>query len=107
VPGFDRSVFAKGFNGKLQRALENRWYISKFYDDFAVKVVYAASLVADAFDRYVIDGIVNGFAYLGGNMGQVLRRLQNGNVQRYTGLIVVGICLLLILVLYVLPWGGW
>jgi len=107
VPGFDRSVFAKGFNGKLQKALENRWYISKFYDDFAVKVVYAASLVADAFDRYVIDGIVNGFAYLGGNMGQVLRRLQNGNVQRYTGLIVVGICLLLILVLYVLPWGGW
>ncbi len=107
VPGFDRSVFAKGFNGKLQRALENRWYISKFYDDFAIKVVYAASLVADAFDRHVIDGIVNGFAYLGGNMGQVLRRLQNGNVQRYTGLIVVGICLLLILVLYVLPWGGW
>jgi proton-translocating NADH-quinone oxidoreductase chain L len=107
VPGFDRSVFARGVNGKLQRALENRWYISKFYDDFAVKVVYALSLVADAFDRYVIDGIVNGFAYLGGNSGGVIRRLQNGNVQRYTGLIVAGICALLILVLYVLPWGGW
>ena len=107
VPGFDRSVFAKGVNGRLQRALENRWYISKFYDDFAVRVVYALSLVADAFDRYVIDGIVNGFAYLGGNTGNLIRRLQNGNVQRYTGLIVVGICLLLILVLYVVPWGGW
>jgi hypothetical protein len=55
----------------------------------------------------VIDGIVNGFAYLGGNSGGVIRRLQNGNVQRYTGLIVAGICALLILVLYVLPWGGW
>lgn len=107
VPGFDRSVFARGINGKLQRALENRWYISKFYDDFAVKVVYALSLVADAFDRVVIDGIVNGFAYLGGNTGNVVRRLQNGNVQRYMALIVAGICMLLVLVLYVLPWGGW
>jgi NADH-quinone oxidoreductase subunit L len=107
VPGFDRSVFAKGVNGKLQRALENRWYISKFYDDFAVRVVYGLSLVADAFDRHVIDGMVNGFAYLGGNTGGFIRRLQNGNVQRYTALIVVGICLLLILMLYVVPWGGW
>jgi NADH-quinone oxidoreductase subunit L len=107
VPGFDRSVFAKGFSGKLQRALENRWYISKFYDDFAIRVVYAFSLVADLFDRYVIDGLVNGFAYLGGRGGNVLRRAQDGNVQRYTSLIIVGICLLLILVLYVLPWGGW
>jgi NADH-quinone oxidoreductase subunit L len=107
VPGFDRSVFAKGFSGKLQRALENRWYISKFYDDFAIRIVYAFSLVADLFDRYVIDGLVNGFAYLGGRGGNVLRRAQDGNVQRYTSLIIVGICLLLILVLYVLPWGGW
>ncbi len=106
TPGFDRSMFSTGFNGKVQRALENRWYISKFYDDFAVKVVYGLSLVADAFDRYVIDGIVNGFSFLGGNTGNFIRRLQNGNVQRYAGLIVVGICLLLILVLYILPWGG-
>ncbi len=107
VPGFDRSVFARGAVGKLQRAAENRWYISKFYDDFAVKIVYGLSLVADAFDRHVIDGIVNGFAYLGGNTGNFIRRLQNGNVQRYAGLIVVGVCALLILTLYILPWGGW
>ena len=91
----------------MQRALENRLYISQFYDDFAVKVVYALSLVADAFDRHVIDGLVNGFAYLGGNTGNLIRRLQNGNVQRYAGIIVAGICILLILMLYVIPWGGW
>lgn len=106
VPGFDRSIFSRGFNGKLQRALENRWYISKFYDDFAVRVVYALSVVADVFDRYVIDGIVNGFAYLGGNTGNVFRKAQTGDVRSYTALIVVGICLLLILMLYVIPWGG-
>ncbi len=107
VPGFDRSVFSRGVPGVFQRALENRWYISKFYDDFAVRVVYALSLVADAFDRHVIDGLVNGFAYLGGNTGGLLRKVQNGDVRRYAGLIVVGICLMLILTLYILPWGGW
>jgi len=100
-------VFARGLSGRLQTALENRWYISKFYDDFAVKVVYGLSLVADAFDRYVIDGMVNGFAFLGARSGNVIRRAQTGNVQRYASLIVVGLCLLLIFMLYIVPWGGW
>ncbi|HUV61542.1 MAG TPA: NADH-quinone oxidoreductase subunit L [Thermoplasmata archaeon] len=107
MPGFDRSVFARGLSGRLQTALENRWYISKFYDDFAIKVVYGLSLVADAFDRYVIDGMVNGFAFLGARSGNVIRRAQTGNVQRYASLIVVGLCLLLIFMLYIVPWGGW
>ncbi len=106
MPGYDRSRFARGVSGKLQRALENRWYISKFYDDFAVKVVYSLSLVADKFDRYVIDGIVNGFAYLGARTGGVIRKVQSGDVQRYTSLIVIGVCLLLILMLFLVPWGG-
>ncbi len=106
-PRIDRSIFARGVSGSLQRALENRWYISKFYDDFAVKVVYGLSLVADAFDRHVIDGMVNGFAYLGTRSGAVLRRAQSGNVQRYASLIVIGLCLLLIFMLYIAPWGGW
>jgi proton-translocating NADH-quinone oxidoreductase chain L len=106
VPGYDRSRFARGVSGKFQRALENRWYISKFYDDFAVKVVYTLSLVADKFDRHVIDGMVNGFAFLGARTGGVIRKAQSGNVQRYTSLIVIGVCLLLILMLFLVPWGG-
>ena len=107
MPGFDRSVFARGVPGWFQRTLENRWYISKFYDDFAYKVVYGFSKLADLFDRYVIDGVVNGFAFLGANTGNVIRKGQSGNVQRYTSLIVLGIILLLVFVLYIVPWGGW
>jgi NADH-quinone oxidoreductase subunit L len=106
VPGFDRSVFARGFSGRMQKVLENRWYISKFYDDFALTVWYGFSLLADKFDRHVIDGIVNGFAYLGANLGGVIRKAQSGNVQRYASLIVLGIVLLLIFVVYIMPWGG-
>ena len=105
LPAFDRSIFARGVPGAFQKALENRWYISKFYDDFAYKVWYGFSLLADMFDRYVIDGIVNGVAYLGANSGGVLRKAQTGNVQRYTSMIVVGILLLLLFVIYFIPWA--
>ena len=101
VPGFDRSRFAAGIPGKFQRALENRWYISKFYDDFAVTVVYGFSKLADVFDRRVIDGAVNGFAYLGARTGNVVRKAQSGNVQRYASLVVVAIVVLLLFILFV------
>ena len=107
MPGFDRSVFARGVPGKFQRALENRWYISKFYDDFAYKVVYGFSKLCDLFDRYIIDGAVNGVAYLGANTGGVLRKAQSGDVQRYASIIVIGIVVLIFLVVFVMPWGGW
>ena len=106
VPGFDRSVFARGASGRMQKVLENRWYISKFYDDFALTIWYGFSLLADKFDRYVIDGIVNGFAYMGANIGGVIRKAQSGDVRRYTSLIVLGIVLLLMFVVYIMPWGG-
>ena len=101
VPGFDRSRFAAGIPGKFQKALENRWYISKFYDDFAVTVVYGFSKLADVFDRRVIDGAVNGFAYLGARTGNVIRKAQSGNVQRYASLVVVAIVILLLFILLV------
>jgi NADH-quinone oxidoreductase subunit L len=107
MPGFDRSVFARGTAGTFQRALDNRWYISKFYDDFAYKVVYGLAKVSDLFDRYVIDGVVNGLAYLGANTGGVMRKAQSGNVQRYASIIIIGIVVLIFFVLFVLPWGGW
>lgn len=106
VPGFDRSVFARGVPGRLQRALDNRWYISKFYDDFAVTVVYGFSKLADLFDRYVIDGAVNGIAYLGARTGGVIRKAQSGDVQRYASFVILGIVLLLIFLLYIVPGGG-
>ena len=104
LPGFDRSVFAKGVPGTFQRALLNRWYISKFYDDFAYKLWYGFSLLADAFDRHVIDGLVNGFAFLGANTGRVIRKAQTGDVRRYTSLVVLGIVLLALFVVYIVPW---
>ncbi len=102
-PGFDRTVFASGVPGRFHRALENRWYISKFYDNFALFVVYGFSKVADAFDRRVVDGAVNGVAYLGARTGNVIRKAQSGNVQRYASIIIVA---LIVLLLFIILLGG-
>jgi len=92
--------FAKGISGKMQRLLANRYYISWFYDAFAYNIIYGMSLVADIFDRYVIDGAVNGFAWLSRKSGEVMRRAQTGYVQNYVLVIVLGACLLLIFLIF-------
>jgi proton-translocating NADH-quinone oxidoreductase chain L len=92
--------FAKGVSGKTQKLLANRYYISWFYDAFAYYIIYGMSLVADIFDRYVIDGAVNGFAWLSRKTGEVMRRAQTGYVQNYVLVIVLGACLLLMFLIF-------
>jgi NADH-quinone oxidoreductase subunit L len=49
---------------------------------------------AGAFDRYVIDGVVNAAAYLSGFGGLLLRKVQTGKVQTYIAFAVTGAMLL-------------
>jgi hypothetical protein len=46
---------------------------------------------AGSFDTYVVDGLVNGAAYLSGFSGRVIRKLQTGRVQTYIIFVVVGV----------------
>ncbi|QJD77730.1 NADH-quinone oxidoreductase subunit 5 family protein [Spirosoma rhododendri] len=46
-------------------------------------------------DRFGVDGIVNGAAWLAGRTGQLLRSVQNGRVQSYITVAVVGLLLVL------------
>ncbi|HDP96633.1 MAG TPA: NADH-quinone oxidoreductase subunit L [Euryarchaeota archaeon] len=103
---FSVSRLASGVTGKLQKLLAERYYISWFYDAFAYNIIYGISLVADIFDRYVIDGAINGMAWLSSKSGAFIRRSQTGQVQNYVAAIVIGGCLLL-LFLIVFEWGEW
>jgi len=42
------------------------------------------------FDKYVVDGLVNGVAYMSGFFGLLLRKVQTGKVQTYLVLVVFG-----------------
>jgi NADH:ubiquinone oxidoreductase subunit 5 (subunit L)/multisubunit Na+/H+ antiporter MnhA subunit len=48
----------------------------------------------DLFDRYAIDGAVNGVAETAGFTGGILRYVQSGNVQRYAVFLFAGVAIL-------------
>jgi NADH-quinone oxidoreductase subunit L len=56
--------------------------------------VAAAKWAAGTFDTYVVDGIVNLTAYVTGFFGIVFRRMQTGRVQTYVALAVFGVIIL-------------
>jgi NADH:ubiquinone oxidoreductase subunit 5 (subunit L)/multisubunit Na+/H+ antiporter MnhA subunit len=46
---------------------------------------------AGGFDKYVVDGLVNGVASFSGFFGVLLRKLQTGKVQTYIVFVIVGV----------------
>ncbi len=77
--------------------LIKRYGFAAAYDAFAEKVVYGFSKLVDLFDIYVIDGIVNGFAFIFARSGNIIRRLQTGQVQLYAAIVIAGISIVFIL----------
>ncbi len=101
----------------------NKWYIDEFYhatfiggtiglskllslfDKYVVDglvngTAFFARLTAnisDIFDRYIVDGMVNGTAFMSGLFGLSLRKLQTGKVQTYIVFVVFSILILLLL----------
>jgi NADH-quinone oxidoreductase subunit L len=67
----------------LHRILYNRYYFDALYDLIVRYVVFGLAHVAQAFDTYVIDGLVNGVASLVTFLGSDIRRTENGRVQSY------------------------
>ena len=59
-----------------------------------VATVVLAHLTS-GFDRLGVDGLVNGAAWLASRLGQVTRSVQNGRVQSYITVMVVGLLLVL------------
>ena len=84
------------FLGPLGTLFANRFYFDQIYSAFIVKPLEAVALIAAAFDRYVIDGLVDGVARIPGAIGQVVRRLQSGLLQRYALAGVMGTLLIVL-----------
>ena len=79
---------------------DDNWVIDPIVDFIGRLGVWISAVLA-AFDRYVVDGVVNGSAYVADRMGGVLRRTQNGQVQVY--LLVLAISITIWLLLQALP----
>ncbi len=79
--------------------LWNKYYVDEIYEALILKPYSELSrLVWQVLDVRGVDGVVNGIASLSGGFGEWLRRLQNGNVQSYALVMLVGAaCLVLVL----------
>lgn len=74
------------------------WFDAKIIDGIVNGSAYLTkhfSFFIGNFDKYVIDGIVNFTAYFNGFVGLLVRRIQTGKVQSYLALVVFSIVILL------------
>jgi len=83
----------KGF-GKV---LENKWYVDELYDKLIANPLNRfAGFLNNIFERYIIDGVVNGVGRAVNYGSRQLRLLQSGQVGSYVLLMVLSILLVLL-----------
>ena len=80
------------------RILLRKYYVDDLYDLLIRYVVLGISHIEQAFDTYIIDGIVNGVARLVTGTGRDVRKVETGRVQAYMVGFFGGIAVLAILV---------
>lgn len=78
----------------LARTLERKYYIDELYDLLFVKPLQSFGKALQAFDDYVVDGIVRLAGYSTSALGRLNSRLQSGQVQAYALTALIGIVIL-------------
>lgn len=77
------------------KVLANKWYVDELYDKIIVRPLNAlAGFFNSFFERYVVDGLVNGVGKLVNYSSRQLRLLQSGQVGSYVLLMVLGMLLI-------------
>jgi NADH-quinone oxidoreductase subunit L len=81
----------------LGKVLENKWYVDELYDNIITKPLNSfAGFLNAFFEKYIIDGVVNGVGRTVNYGSRQLRLLQSGQVGSYVLLMVLSILLLLL-----------
>ena len=81
----------------IGKVLENKWYVDELYDKIIVTPLSRfAGFLNDIFERYIIDGLVNGVGRAVNYSSRQLRLLQSGQVGSYVLLMVLSILILLL-----------
>lgn len=93
----DPSKFNKDGNSWLYKALTKRWWFPDLYNQISWKLGYGVAKGVNYVDRQVIDGTVNGLsaAVVGG--GDVMSKVQTGNVHDYASVVLLGVAVLSVL----------
>jgi NADH-quinone oxidoreductase subunit L len=98
-------VPAKAFTGNpvgkaIYTLLLNKYYLDELYGWLIKVVILGLSNGAALFDKYVVDGIVNGSAATVKRIGDATRRTETGFLQSY-GAAIFGGALIIVLALFI------
>jgi NADH-quinone oxidoreductase subunit L len=76
----------------LYRTLVNKYWVDEFYNWLIVRPIYETSnkVLWQEVDTGVIDGAVNGSAEATADIGQLLRRMQSGEIRNYAAWVLLG-----------------
>ena len=78
-------------SGPLYKLSKNKWYMDEIYMFLIRKLFFTASEIIKWFDRHIVDGLVNLFAFLTRFGGVKLKYTFTGRVQNYALVVFVGL----------------
>jgi NADH-quinone oxidoreductase subunit L len=84
------------FLGPLETLFGHKFFLDELYAALVVRPLEFVALVAAWFDRFVVDGLVDGVGRLPLGLGAILRHLQSGLVQRYAVAGAIGTLLIVL-----------
>lgn len=85
----------------LYRLLFNKYYVDEIYEAALVKpLVNGSEKIYYGFDLPVIDGAVNGSAYLMNLFGRILSRLHTGLIRDYALIFLLGVAIILGIIIF-------
>jgi len=85
--------------GFLYKLVYNKYYFDEIYNFVFVKGVgFVTGGILSLFDRYIIDGVVNGLAATAKGSSDLLRLTQTGVVNTYVAYFVVGMVLFAVII---------
>jgi len=78
--------------GGLYNTVSNKYYVDEFYGATVIRPIIAIStnFLWRTIDAGVIDGTVNETAHAAGDVSNVFRRMQSGNIRSYASWVAVG-----------------
>ncbi|MCW7076713.1 MAG: NADH-quinone oxidoreductase subunit L [Candidatus Syntrophoarchaeum sp.] len=83
----------------IYKVLWNKYYLDYIFKDLIAERLFGfVALLAEAFDKYIIDGVVNAISWIVIKIGSVLRKVQTGVVETYATAVVIGVVLLIMLI---------
>ncbi len=88
--------------GGVYEVIYRKFYIDEIYIFITKKIIFNLISVPVAwFDRHIVDGTMNGIAYVTNLTSDKIKGLQSGQLQQYAYIMVSGMIIIVLLVIYI------